>query len=175
MSSNINRVMISGRLARDAELRSTQGGMAILGFSLGVNDNRKNPQTGEWEDVPNWVDCTLFGNRAQALARYLTKGSKVAVEGKLRWSSWERDGIKRSKLEVIVDEIELMSGGQQGQQQGGYQQAPRMAPQAPQMPQNAPQAQGGYQQSMQQQMPPQMAPQAPAPQQSDFYDSEIPF
>ena len=106
---SINRVMISGNLTRDAELRSTQSGMAILGFGVAVNDRRKNPQTGDWEDYPNFVDCTMFGTRGEKLQQYLTKGTKVAIEGKLRYSSWERDGQRRSKLEVIVDELEFMS------------------------------------------------------------------
>lgn len=106
---SINRATISGNLTRDAELRSTASGMPVLSFSVAVNDRRKNNQTGEWEDVPNFIDCTMFGTRAQSLSQYLTKGTKVAVEGKLRWSQWERDGQKRSKLEVIVDEIEFMS------------------------------------------------------------------
>ena len=115
---SINRVNISGNLTRDPELRQTQGGMAILNIGVAVNDRRKNQQTGEWEDVPNFVDCVVFGTRAEKLAQFLAKGSKVAIEGKLRWSQWEKDGAKRSKLEVIVDEIEFMSrGGQQRQQQ----------------------------------------------------------
>lgn len=115
---SINRVNISGNLTRDPELRQTQGGMAILSLGVAVNDRRKNQQTGEWEDVPNFVDCVVFGTRAEKLAQFLAKGSKVAIEGKLRWSQWEKDGAKRSKLEVIVDEIEFMSrGGSQGQRQ----------------------------------------------------------
>ena len=114
---SINRCYISGNLTRDPELRQTQGGMAILSMSVAVNDRRKNQQTGEWEDVPNFVDCVMFGSRAEKLAQFLAKGTKVAIEGKLRWSQWEKDGAKRSKLEVIVDEIEFMSRGQQRQQQ----------------------------------------------------------
>lgn len=114
---SINRVNISGNLTRDPELRQTQGGMAILSLGVAVNDRRKNAQTGEWEDVPNFVDCVVFGSRAEKLAQFLAKGSKVAIEGKLRWSQWEKDGAKRSKLEVIVDEIEFMSRGKQRQQQ----------------------------------------------------------
>ena len=106
---SINRVAISGNLTRDAELRTTQSGMFILDFGVAVNDRRKNQQTGEWEDCPNFVDCTVFGARAEKLQPYLTKGTKVAIEGKLSYSSWERDGQRRSKLEVIVDEIEFMS------------------------------------------------------------------
>ena len=110
---SINRVLISGNLTRDPELRATASGTQVLSFGVAVNDRRRNPQTNEWEDYPNFVDCTMFGNRAEAVSRYLSKGSKVAIEGKLRYSSWEKDGQRRSKLEVIVDEIELMSQRQQ--------------------------------------------------------------
>ncbi len=106
----INRVTISGNLTRDAESRSTQGGMAIVSFGVAVNDRRKNNKTGEWEDYPNYIDCTMFGTRAEKLAQHLTKGTKVCIEGKLRYASWEgKDGSKRSKIEVIVDELEFMS------------------------------------------------------------------
>lgn len=108
---SINRVTICGRLTRDPEMRSTAGGLAVMGLGVAVNDRRRNQQTGEWEDVPNYVDCTLFGKRAEALERYLSKGSKVAIDGRLRWSQWEVDGQRRSKLEVVVEGIELMGGG----------------------------------------------------------------
>lgn len=119
---SINRVNISGNLTRDPELRSTAGGTQVLTFGVAVNDRRRNPQSGEWEDVPNYIDCVVFGNRAEPLSRFLSKGMKVAIEGKLRWSSWERDGQKRSKIEVIVDEVEFLSQRNGGQQGGGYQQ-----------------------------------------------------
>jgi single-strand DNA-binding protein len=120
---SINRVVISGNLTRDPELRSTSGGMSVLKLGVAVNDRRKNQQSGEWEEVPNFVDCTMFGARADALAQYLSKGTKVAIEGKLRWSSWENpQGEKRSKLEVVVDEIEFMSSRDGGGQSGGYRQ-----------------------------------------------------
>ena len=133
---SINRVMISGNLTRDAEIRSTQSGMAILGFGVAVNDRRKNQQTGEWEDYPNFVDCTMFGTRGEKLQPYLTKGTKVAIEGKLRYSSWERDGQRRSKLEVIVDELEFMSSRNGNNANQGYDNgmtagyAPQPAPMA---------------------------------------------
>ena len=109
---SINRVIISGNLTRDPELRSTQSGMDVMSFGVAVNDRRRNPQTNEWEDYPNFVDCTMFGNRARSLHQYLSKGTKVAIEGKLRWSQWEREGQKRSKIEVIVDEsvVKAMAG-----------------------------------------------------------------
>lgn len=106
---SINRVVISGNLTRESELRRTQSGMAILNIGVAVNDRRKNPQTGEWEDYANFIDCVMFGNRAESLAGSLHKGSKVAIEGKLRYSSWERDGQKRSKIEIVVDDLEFMS------------------------------------------------------------------
>lgn len=197
---SINRVNISGNLTRDPELRATQNGMQVLSFGVAVNDRTKNQQTGEWEDRPNFVDCTMFGKRAEALSRILRKGMKVAIEGKLRYSAWEKDGQKRSKLEVIPDEVELMS---QGQQQGGYQQYAQPAPQgyqpqqyapAPQQyaqpQQYAPQPYQGAPAAPPQQAPapapqpqqyapaPQQAP-APAPQQApqqmDLYDEDIPF
>ena len=94
----------------DAELAEEARGFQVLSFGVAVNDRRRNPQTGEWEDCANFVDCVMFGNRAASVARRLSKGSKVAVEGKLRWSQWEaKDGSRRSKLEVAVDEIELLS------------------------------------------------------------------
>lgn len=111
---SINKVLISGNLTRDPQLRETASGMPVLGFGVAVNDRRRNQQTGEWEDYANFVDCTMFGSRAEALSRYLSKGTKVAIEGKLRYSQWERDDEKRSKLEVIVDEIEFMSMGDGG-------------------------------------------------------------
>lgn len=106
---SINRVTISGNLTRDPELRATAGGFSVLTFSVAVNERRKNQQSGEWEDRPNFIDCTMLGKRAESVAKHISKGSKVAVDGKLRWSQWEKNGEKRSKIEVIVDEIEFMA------------------------------------------------------------------
>lgn len=106
----INHITLSGNLTRDAELRRTQSDLAVLGFGLAFNERRRKPDSDEWEEIPNFIDCTLFGNRAEALKQYLVKGAKVALEGRLRWSQWEtEDGGKRSKHEVIVDEIEFMA------------------------------------------------------------------
>lgn len=174
---SINRVNISGNLTRDPELRATQGEMQVLGFGVAVNDRRRNQQTGEWEDYPNFVDCTMFGNRAESMGRILHKGMKVAIEGKLRYSSWDKDGQRRSKLEVIVDEIELMSQKQAPAAPQGYKQqyAPQPAPQqwnAQQAYQQAPAAPQGYQQAPAQYAP-QQAPMPPV--QESLYDGDIPF
>ena len=123
---SINRVVISGNLTRDPELKATAGGMSILNMRMAVNDRRKNQQTGEWEDKPNYVDVIVFGSRGEALSRFLSKGSKIAVEGKLRWSEWEnQQGDKRSKLEVVADDVEFLSS-RDGGSSGGY-----TAPSAP--------------------------------------------
>lgn len=126
---SINRVIVSGNLTRDPEVRTTASGNPVMGFGIAVNDRRKNQQTGEWEDYPNFIDCTMFGARAQSVSRFLTKGSKVAIEGKLRWSQWEtNEGKKRSKIEIIVDEIEFMSSISNGAQAPAAAPAPAVGP-----------------------------------------------
>ena len=163
---SINRVIISGNLTRDAELRQTASGTSVLGFGVAVNDRRRNNQTGEWEDYANFVDCVLFGNRADYLSRTLHKGTKVVVDGKLRYSSWERDGQRRSKIEVVVDDLDFVSPRQQGgyAPQGGYNNAPQQQYSQP-MSQPAPQAP----------VPQPQQPAVTAPPQEDVYDEDIPF
>ena len=147
---SINKVVISGNLTRDPELRQTANGFPVLGFGVAVNDRRRNQQTGEWEDYPNFIDCTMFGARAASVAKFPSKGSKVAIEGKLRWSQWERGGYGH--------------GGYQGTSYGGGYQGGYGAPQM-QQPQQAPQ------------YAPQPARQAPAAPAVDtsVYDEDIPF
>lgn len=117
---SINKVMITGNLTRDAELRETPSGFQVLSFGVAVNDRRRNPQTQQWEDCANFVDCTMFGNRAAAVSQFMGKGMKVAIEGRLRWSQWQaKDGANRSKLEVVVDELEFTArNGNQPQVSG---------------------------------------------------------
>lgn len=127
MASDINKVILTARLTRDPEMRRTQSGMAIMSMGVAFNDRRKNAQTGEWEDQGNFADAVMFGARAESLANYLHKGSRVAVEGKLRWSQWERDGQKKSKLEIMVDELVMLDQKPQGASSGNapqYQSGP---------------------------------------------------
>lgn len=146
---SINRACISGNLTRDPEMRTSGNGTAILNLSVAVNDRRKNPQTNQWEDRPNFIDCVMFGARAEGVEPYLSKGSKVAVEGKLRQSRWETNaGEHRSKIEVLVDEIEFLSRGEDRQPR------PTQPARAPQSPPQQPEAQ----------------PYAP-----EVYDEDIPF
>lgn len=106
MSKDINRWVGTGNLTRDAELRRV-GESPCLEFGMCVNDRRKNA-AGEWEDVPNFVDCTMWGRRAEALSGMLSKGSRVIVEGRLHWRQWTaKDGTSRSKLDVVAEEVVL--------------------------------------------------------------------
>ena len=127
---SINHVAITGNLTREPELRNTQSGTAVLSFGIAVNDRRKNA-SGNWEDVPNFFECVTFSNRATALGDILTKGMKVAISGKLHYSSWEKDGQKHSKVDIIANEVELMQNRKPQQQpqdyQSGYQQQPQAA------------------------------------------------
>lgn len=133
---SINHVAITGNLTREPEIRNTQNGTAVLSFGIAVNDRRKNA-SGNWEDVPNFLECVTFGNRATALSDILTKGMKVAIAGKLHYSSWEKDGQKHSKVDIIANDIEIMQNRrpQQEQQPQQYQpqQAQAFAPQPPTM------------------------------------------
>lgn len=108
---NINKVIITGNLTRDPEIKATPSGTSILSLGVAVNDRRKDRDTGEWVDHANFVDCTMFGKRADSVSRYLRKGTHVTIEGKLRYESWEKDGVKRSKLSVLVDNIEFQNKG----------------------------------------------------------------
>lgn len=127
---SINRVTITGNLTRDPEVKQTGSGMSVMKLGVAVNDRRKNPQTNEWEDVPNFIDCTMFGDRAAKVAQYLAKGSKVAISGRLRQETWEtQDGQKRSRVGVVIDDLEFMSRSQQ-QPQAQYQQPQYQQPNA---------------------------------------------
>lgn len=165
--SDINVVVLTGNLTRDAELKGTPGGSSVLNFGIASNRSVKDAN-GEWEDVPNFIGCTIFGKRADALEKYLTKGVKVTVEGELRYSPWtDKDGGRRSKLGVVVHNLILppRTNKQAYSNAGAQQSKPEQAQQT---------------QAHQQQQTPNYASaaaynapqQAPAP---DVYDEDIPF
>lgn len=160
---SINRVMITGNLTRDAELRSTPSGTSILSLGVAVNDRRRNAN-GEWEDYANFIDCTMFGKRAESLHQYLKKGTKVAIEGRLHYSSWEdrNSGQRRSKVDVTIDEIEFMSSRNGGGQ--SYDATSNYGAQD--------QSYGSGNQSFQQ---PQGSTMSEAPAPSAYDDTDIPF
>lgn len=179
---SINKVIITGNLTRDASLNALPSGTPVCEFGVAVNERRGNRQTDEWEDVPVFVDCNMFGTRAEKVAQYLVKGLKVTVEGKLRYSSWEKDGQKRSKLDVVADDIEFLTARNQDQQQQ-YQQAkyaPQQAQYAP--PQNVIKAPRNVQSMVDQSLNEAKMANAvnpslakPAPANDAFWPEDIPF
>lgn len=107
MSSNVNSVCIAGRLTKDAELKATKSGASILNCGIAVNESRKNAQ-GEWSDYANFFDFVMFGPRVNALSKYLQKGKKVTLSGRLHQDTWEdAQGNNRSKVVIMVNDIEL--------------------------------------------------------------------
>nr|DAM29450.1 MAG TPA: Single strand binding protein [Caudoviricetes sp.] len=118
----LNTVTLGGNLCRDAELRMAASGTAVLSFSVAVNESVKD-RNGEWSDYPNYIDCTMFGRRAESVAPYLTKGAYVAVVGRLHQNRWKaQDGQNRSKVEVLVDNVHFESRADRAEaahQQGG--------------------------------------------------------
>lgn len=106
MAMSVNRYVASGNLTRDPEERVTKSGTFVLELGLAVNERRKNQQ-GEWEDYANFIDCVMYGSRAEAVSRYLHKGDKVVIDGKLRQERWEKDGQKRSKIRVVIEDIDF--------------------------------------------------------------------
>ncbi|MCC6124002.1 MAG: single-stranded DNA-binding protein [Pirellulales bacterium] len=120
-----NRVILIGNLTRDPELRYLQSGMAVVDLGLAVNDKRKNA-AGEWIDETTFVDVTVWGRTAEVAGEYLTKGSPVFIEGRLKLDTWETDGQKRSKLKVVCEKMQLIGAKGQGGQ-GGPGSRPPMA------------------------------------------------
>ena len=117
---NINRVILTGNLTRDPELRSTNSGFNICSLRLAVNNRRKDGQTGQWVDEPNYFDITVFGAQGENCAKYLSRGRPVAIDGKLRWREWEsQNGEKRQAVEVVADSVQFLQGGDGGGGGGG--------------------------------------------------------
>jgi single-strand DNA-binding protein len=108
-ASNINTVVITGNLTRDPELRSTPGGTSVCKLRVAVNSRRKDGQSGEWVDKPNYFDVTVWGAQGENCANYLSKGRPVAVEGRLDWREWEsQDGQKRQAVEIIANSVQFL-------------------------------------------------------------------
>jgi single-strand DNA-binding protein len=121
-ATNLNRVVITGNLTRDPELRSTSGGTPVCSLRVAVNTRRKDA-SGEWVDKPNYFDVTVWGAQGENCANYLHKGRPVAVDGRLEWREWEKDGVKRQSVDIIADSVQFL-GSREGGENGG-----RSAPQ----------------------------------------------
>lgn len=127
MANDMNMVALIGRLTRDAEMKYTQGGMAIANFSLAVNRRKKNGDN--WEDEANFFDCTLFGKSAESIEGWLKKGKQVAITGELKQDRWEQDGQSRSKVGIVANSVQLLASPGDNKQEA---QAPARAQASPQ-------------------------------------------
>ena len=119
-ATNINRVILTGNLTRDPELRSTPGGTSVCSLRIAVNSRRKDGQSGQWVDKPNYFDVTVWGQQGENCAQYLSKGRPVAVDGRLNWREWEaQDGGKRQSVDIIADSVQFLGSREGGAQMNG--------------------------------------------------------
>lgn len=105
--ASFNKVILVGNVTRDPELRYISSGTAVTDIGLAVNDRRKNAQ-GEWVEETTFVDVTLWGRTAEVAGEYVSKGSPLLIEGRLKLDQWEKDGKKNSKLRVVCDRMQLL-------------------------------------------------------------------
>ena len=107
-ATNLNRVVLTGNLTRDPELRSTQSGTSVCSLRIASNTRRKNSASGQWEDKPNFFDVTVWGTQGENAARFLSKGRPVAIDGRLEWREWDSDNGKRQAVEIIADNVQFL-------------------------------------------------------------------
>ena len=134
MARSFNQVILMGNLTRDPELRQTPNGQNVVSFSLALNRSYKDA-SGEWQEVTDYVDCVAWAALAERVAQYLTKGRRAMVVGRLQSRSWEQDGQKRSKVEVLANDVTFLDsrGAGEGAAAGGgeFDQTPKAAKPAP--------------------------------------------
>ncbi len=119
MAGNVNKVFLMGNLTRDIELRQLPSGMSVGAVGLAVNERYKNREE-QWVERANFIDCEVFGRKAEVMQQYLHKGRPVFIEGKLRLDQWQdKDGNNRSKLKVVIDDFQFVDSGQGGSGGGG--------------------------------------------------------
>jgi single-strand DNA-binding protein len=123
-ATNINRVVLTGNLTRDPELRSTPSGTSVCGLRIACNTRRKDA-SGQWVDKPNYFDVTVWGAQGENCAQYLSKGRPVAVDGRLEWREWEaKDGSgKRQSVDIIADSVQFLGSRDGGEENGSRFQA----------------------------------------------------
>jgi single-strand DNA-binding protein len=125
-ATNINRVVLTGNLTRDPELRSTPSGTSVCSLRIACNTRRKDA-SGEWVDKPNYFDVTVWGAQGENCATYLAKGRPVAVDGRLEWREWEdQNGNKRQAVDIVADSVQFLGG----REDGGGGNGSRFTPQA---------------------------------------------
>lgn len=132
MARSFNQVILMGNLTRDPELRQTPNGQSVASFSLALNRSYKGAD-GNWTEATDYVDVVAWGPLGERVTQYLTKGRPCLVNGRLQSRSWEQDGQKRSKTEVVAQDVTFLGGGNEGggsRSSGGdeYDQTPKAAP-----------------------------------------------
>ena len=132
MARSFNQVILMGNLTRDPELKAIPSGQSVVSFSLALNRSYKD-QSGEWKEATDYVDVTAWGPLAERVAQYCQKGKQVLVNGRIQSRSWEQDGQKRSKVEVLAQDVTFLGGkdggGGSSQTEGGeYDQGSDAAP-----------------------------------------------
>jgi single-strand DNA-binding protein len=124
-ATNINRVVLTGNLTRDPELRSTNNGTTVCSLRIASNTRRKDP-SGQWYDKPNFFDVTVFGAQGENCARFLSKGRPVAIDGRLEWREWDdQNGQKRQAIQIIAEAVQFLGGRDDGNGGSGGGFAPR--------------------------------------------------
>ena len=113
MSADLNKVFMIGRLTRDSELKYTAQGTALNNFSIAVG--RREKRGNDWVDAVSFFDVTLWGKQAEALAQYLTKGTQVAIDGRLEQRRWTQDGQNRSAVSIVAESLQLLGSGKREQ------------------------------------------------------------
>ena len=191
MARGVNKVILVGNLGNDPEQKSMPNGNAVTSITVATSESWKDKQTGQQQERTEWHRVIFFNRLAEIAGQYLTKGSKVYIEGSLRTRKWQdQGGQDRYTTEIVASEMQMLDSRSQGQQQGQQQQAPQQQQQSPQQQRQAPQ----QQQQNNYQHPPQStrqngngsqqsysSPQQQAPQQQqqpvgmDDFDDDIPF
>jgi single-strand DNA-binding protein len=123
---NINRVVLTGNLTRDPELRSTTSGLSVCKLGVACNTRRRN-SSGEWEEKANFFRVTVFGNQGENCANYLKKGRPVAIDGRLEWSQYEREGQTRESIDIIADSVQFLGGREETGNGNGFSSSVRAA------------------------------------------------
>ncbi|MHB1537754.1 MAG: single-stranded DNA-binding protein [Solirubrobacteraceae bacterium] len=120
-ATNINRVVITGNLTRDPELRALPSGSSVCQLRIACNTRRKSSSSGEWEDKPNYFDVTVWGAQGENCARFLGKGRPVAIDGRLEWREWQtQDGAKRQAVDIIADSVQFLGSRDDAGGGGGF-------------------------------------------------------
>jgi single-strand DNA-binding protein len=127
MAGNINRVIITGNLTRDPELSTLPAsGTAVCSLRIACNGRRKNNDTNQWEDQPNYFDVTVWGAQGENCAKFLSKGRPVAVDGRLRWREWTTsEGQKRQAVDIIAESVQFLGGRDDAGNGNGFSSSAR--------------------------------------------------